>query len=293
MVYSYYFVPLHTLINITIPMSIKRRIFETYIAFVQSLLYRHKVQDTLHIHYSEQAPANGIDLISVAFNNIQVVQHQIRLVKKYIHDKPFTHIIVDNSSDPSKRKQIQALCDQEAVAYIAAPQSRFPLRPSYSHGAVLNWIYKRMVQVRRPAYFAFIDHDIFPTKAYSFVEKIGPQPFYGAKVERGNAWYLWAGFCCFNREQVQDKKLNFFPTIIKGEYLDTGGSNYAAMYQSINPSTIRFTLPREEKQLRAGSDYHADFVHLYDAAWLHTINGSYWKQVASKDDIIERILSQY
>ncbi len=281
--------------NYSLPqlMSIKRRLFETYIALMQTLLNRYKVQDTLHIHYSETAPTNGIDLISVAFNNLQVIQHQIRLVKKYIQDQPYTHIIVDNSSDPNKRKQIQALCHRKGITYISAPPIRLPLRPSYSHGAVLNWIYKHIVQTRRPAYFAFIDHDIFPTTAYSFIEKMGTQPFYGAKVQRGNAWYLWAGFCCFNRAYVQDKKLNFFPAIVNGEYLDTGGSNYAVLYQSADQHQLRFTLPREEQQLRAGSDYHADFIHLYDAAWLHTINGSYWKQVASKDDIIERILAQY
>ncbi len=150
------------------------------------------------------------------------------------------------------------------------------------------------MQVRRPAYFAFIDHDIFPTQTYSFVEKMGAQPFYGAKVERGEkAWYLWAGFCCFNRKQIANRRLNFFPCMVDGEYLDTGGSNYAALYKDYDTQDLQFTLPREEKQLRAGGDYHADFVHLYDGAWLHTINGSYWKQVASKDSIIESILAQY
>ncbi len=85
-------------------MSVKRRIFEAYIAVVQACLNRTRVQDTLHIHYAEVAPAEGIDIISVAFNNLQVVQHQIRLVKKYIQDVNYTHIIVDNSSDSMKRQ---------------------------------------------------------------------------------------------------------------------------------------------------------------------------------------------
>lgn len=237
-----------------------------------------------------------IDLITIAFNNPFLVENQMRLIKKRLVDTNYSHTIADNSSDPSARKEISELCKRENIGYISLPKDYvriFTKRPSYSHGAAMNWVYYNYIRPRNSAFFGFIDHDLFPIKDYSILEKIKNQDFYGHIKERGRFWYLWAGFCFFKTEKVSSFKLNFFPFIKEGTYLDTGGSNYPALYENYNKETLFFASPAVEEAIREGDDYHADFIHYIDAAWLHSINGSNWKKVPNKNHFLQDTLSIY
>lgn len=278
-------------------MTLKRRIFVFIINFFQFLFERKKLKNTVHFNINiNRAPDNHLDIISIAFNNIQVVKHQIRLIQKNIIDDNYSHIIVDNSSDLRKREIIKSLCKKEGIAYVSLPKqyfNRIIRKPSYSHGAAMNWTYNNLIRIRKPAYFAFIDHDLFPVEKYSIKENLNNQDFFGTKIDRSNFWYLWAGFCFFNYSKIRGNKLNFFPCIIDNEYLDTGGSNYLSLYKNYDEKTLHFAVPKTEQKIREGDVMHADFIHVYDTAWIHTINGSYWKKVKSKDDIIEEILRSY
>ena len=46
-------------------------------------------------------------LITIAYNNEALIRKQIELIKKYIKDENYTHVIVDNSPKREKRKKNQ------------------------------------------------------------------------------------------------------------------------------------------------------------------------------------------
>ncbi|MBQ5511120.1 MAG: hypothetical protein IIT94_08305, partial [Prevotella sp.] len=109
-------------------------------------------------------------LITIAYNNEALIRKQIELIKKYIKDENFTHVIVDNSPKREKRKLIKDICDANKVDYVAIPFSieqricnYFSLF-SHSHGNALNWTFYHLIKQSKPKRFALLDHDIFPIR---------------------------------------------------------------------------------------------------------------------------------
>ena len=133
------------------------------------------------INFSQQCP---LLLVTIAFNHEELIKKQIEMVKHHIKNTPYHHILVDNSSDNSKRKAIKAVCDSMEVEYFATPRYFTWLTwnalfsPSYSHGAALNWAYYHIIQSSKPKHFVLLDHDIIPIKPFDFIDALGPQDFY-------------------------------------------------------------------------------------------------------------------
>jgi hypothetical protein len=223
-------------------------------------------------------------------------------MKKYMADPNYIHIVADNSSDKRKRMAIEAICKKENIPYYDLPFnwfSKIDKRPSYSHGMAMTWIYYNIVKKMEPRIFGFIDHDIFPIKPYSVLQKIDNQDFYGRLIDRTpdnypkRLWYLWAGFCFFKYECVKDLTLNFMPCMIDGNYLDSAGSNYFSLYSNYDMNELHFSAPVVEEYFREGKLYHSDLLHFIDNDWVHTINGSNWKKVKDKDEFLREFLKQY
>jgi hypothetical protein len=241
-------------------------------------------------------------LATIAFNNDFLIEEQIRLVKKHITDSNYTHIVADNSSDKKKRKAIKAICTKANIPYFSLPFnwfSKIHRRPSYSHGLAMTWVYYNLIKKINPIVFGFIDHDIFPIKPYSLLEKIENQFFYGRCIDRTpdnhpkKLWYLWAGFCFFKFDSLKTLNINFMPCKVDNVYLDTAGSMYISLYSKYNIEELTFSAPVIEEYFREEKIYHSDLLHFIDNDWVHTINGSNWKKVQSKDDFLRDFLKQY
>ena len=239
-------------------------------------------------------------LITVSFNNPFLIEEQIRLLKKNITDKDFIHIITDNSSDKKKREAIKAICDKENVPYYRLPFSWFTKidkRPSYSHGLALTWIYYNIVKKIQPIVFGFLDHDIFPIKPYSVLQKIHNQDFYGRLIDRApdnhprKLWYLWAGFCFFKFDSLKNRNINFMPCKVDNIYFDAGGSNYFSIYSKYDSEKLHIA-PVVNKYFREGKIPHSDMLQFIDNDWCHTINGSNWAKVRDKNDFLREFLKQ-
>lgn len=281
-------------------MTLKRRIWNFYVATIRKIFVNCKYNDSfLNIEIVKNTP---LCLVTIAFNNDFLIEEQIRLVKKHITDSNYIHIVADNSSDKHKREAIKAICTRANILYFSLPFnwfSKIHKRPSYSHGLAMTWIYHNLIKKINPIVFGFIDHDIFPIKSYSLLQKIENQDFYGRLIDRTpdnhhrRLWYLWAGFCFLKFDTVKSLNINFMPCKADNIYLDTAGSMYISLYSKYNMELLRFSLPVEEKYFRDGNVYHADLLHFVDADWIHTINGSNWKKVKGKDDFLRDFLKQY
>jgi hypothetical protein len=230
---------------------------------------------------------NGILFVSVAFNNSTIIKHQIRLIKKNIEDS-YYHIIIDNSTNIQVRKEIKNNCIANNAGYVSLHKNPF-LNPSESHGAALNWAVKRLVLKYCPAYFGFIDHDMYPVKSHCLIKTFNNQPFYGILQERENFWYLWPGFCFFSDKIYREYSLDFAPGIFNNVAYDTGGAIYNSVYHNFDKQSLQFS-KQTYKNIREGELLQSDKIEIIDN-WIHSFNGSYWMKVKDKEDILDKMLN--
>jgi len=235
----------------------------------------------------ERLEINAIDIVSIAFNNSKVIEQQIRLVRKNVLDRS-VFAVADNSSDDASRNEIYELCKATQTPYIGIPDNPYRKRKcSDSHGAALNWVYKHYISKRNTAFFGFVDHDIFPIRPHRIIPNLIGNKVYGHLQTRGDKWYLWPGFCFFERSEALNKELDFRPE----NDLDTGARNWSIFYKNINPSEL--IIPRHSYgKLRDGDCIQADGYELI-GDWLHTFNASHWMKTDGKDDLIDGLLSRY
>lgn len=281
-------------------MRLRRRLWLCYIRFFTFIFKLTKLHHTKHINCLARKVSNPeqIDIITVAFNNKQFIEYQIKLIRKCITDSNIHFIVADNSSSTKKRKEIYELCQKYQVGYISIPRNLIAKYPggSYTHGTTLNWLYYNVVKIRQPHVFGFLDHDLFPMEPISILEKLKNRDFYGRIREEKTGWWLWAGLCFFKYDKVKQLDLDFIPHMEKNVYLDTGGANYPILYKHYN--RLDLNLPVAQNiQISEGDEYHADYIQTIDDCWLHMINGSNWKGISNqaqqlKNNLIVEKLNQ-
>ena len=264
-------------------MTIKRMIFRAWVRTLECLTLAQKPKAICHLPLSP-LKEKSLDIITVAFNNVELIQYQEQFLRKFIQD-PYHHIVVDNSTDFKVREQLYQFCLENKIAYISLPKNFMNwVGGSYSHAAALNYTYKHIIQKRKPFAFGQIDHDLFPTRPISIINKLSKQPIYGPLRLRDRWWYLSAIMSFFQYDFVKDKKVDFMPVTPDKVYLDSGGGNWYGLYSQLDREQIVF--PNEcIEPLREGGDRHGDSLEFFDdKLWLHTINGSCWKKVNNQSD---------
>ena len=280
--------------------NIKRKIFTSYIDFVNRLFLKQngKIGGVLNLQDSDIP----LCFITISFNNEFLIAEQIRLMKKYIADKNYVHIVADNSTDKTKRKLIELACRKENVYYAGLPFNLFSKadkRPSYSHGLAMNWVYGNIIEKIKPVRFGFLDHDIFPIQPYSVIEKLENRDFYGElrnrtpENEKNKIWYLWSGFCFYYFEKIRSKQPDFLPCKVDNIFLDSGGRNFYSLYSACDMEKQTFCKPVVLQNIKDGSNYHADYIQIVDESWIHAINGSDWAKNGGKDDLLKELLKNY
>lgn len=256
------------------------------------------------VNFDFQRAAKGqIDIIIVAFNNEKIIKILIDKLEKYFKD-PYQLIIADNSSIENKSKLIYDLCTRYKVSYFRLPKQSF-YKLSSSHGVALNWIYKNIIKKRKPDYFGFIDHDLFPISDVTIIPYINAQNIYGLKhygvdnfatnkrndvweKNESGYWYFWPGFSFFKFAYIRSiKKVNFLPCVKRKVLLDTGGSNFESIYSQCKEDELKFPdhtfVPTREGRM----------IELIDNKWVHTLNGSNWRNLNWEDKAVENILEAF
>ena len=250
------------------------------------------------------APSEGCELyvITVAYNHVQLIEKQIELVKLYVKDKNYLHVVVDNSPRNRARRHIKEICAREKVKYVPIPMIIDKLichrifGSGLSHGAALNWMFYFFLNQHKPVRFALIDHDVFPMEDYSFIDKLGDRDFYGVERVRDDGWYVWPGGCVFRFDAICDCQPNFLPYYLNGTFLDAGGGNFPRFYGRYDLSSVEFAPVvtkriRHSKELSTDNDiYHGDCVQLIDHTWLHLINGSNCARIPGKEALVNRMI---
>ena len=85
-------------------MTPKRMLFRTYVRTLEALTMMRRPVNICHLP-TQPLEHKQIDIITVAFNNAELIRLQELFLQKFITDS-FTHIVVDNSTDKNVRKEI-------------------------------------------------------------------------------------------------------------------------------------------------------------------------------------------
>lgn len=275
-------------------MTLKRLIFRAYVRILEKMTLWQTPRRVCHLSLEPLKEKRSVDIITIAFNNAQLIPLQERFLKKNITDR-YTHIVVDNSTRKEVRDELYQYCLANGIAYISLPHNRLNrVGGSYSHACALNYVYKHVIRKRQPYAFGQIDHDLFPVEKVSITDYLQNQPVYGPLRHREECWYLSAIMSFFRYDYVRDKKVDFMPVTPYKTYLDSGGGNWYDLYSRLNRQEMHF--PDETiEPLREGGDRHGDSLEWFDGKkWLHTINGSCWKQIADgKDNLVKQLLDKY
>ena len=190
---------------------------------------------TGHLAAIQRATSGRRAMVTIAFNDPEILGRQIRAVRAFVPGP--VHIVADNSSNPARAAEIETLCRAEGVAYLRLPRNPWgPRSPSRSHGAALNWVWRRLIKPARPAAFGFLDHDIAPLAPDDPFAALERQPVAGDKRWTNDRWFLWAGYCFFRIEVFDTIEADFgqdWPIS-----LDTGGGNWRALYSRLDPDQI-------------------------------------------------------
>lgn len=241
-----------------------------FINGIFSYLYNFKKPNFLHNIKDAEFYADKLVIISVAFNNVDLIRKQIELSSVCF---PADHIFVvaDNSNNLLKRKEMRDLCVSSDVCYIDLPKN-LRTQANLSHGLVLNWLFYSFIKTIKPYAFGFIDHDIFPLEKVNIKEKLNNFSFYGLQNKKDNdylkAWYLWAGFCFFKLSELSNKKINFSSVVVsdwRGYLeLDTGGGNFESVYKDIDANDVLFA---KYSLGENGTEYIDEWQHISKASF--------------------------
>lgn len=263
-----------------------------YMSLLSRFINKKKAQFKLYQYYNypikrlisnqlmtkELSDNNLVDIVSIAFNNPLVIEYQIKFIKKNIQNH-YCYLVADNSTDDKAKAKIRELCLNNQVSYCELPPNNpyKGTKSSDSHGIALNWIYINYIKVRKPRYFGFIDHDIFPVEQINIADLISPAGLWGVVEEREKIWYLWPGLSFFDFSLLKGKNIDFLP----GDGGDTGAKNWKSLYSQIDKSSVKNPQVHLEN-LREGGDKQSDVVQ-FIGNWIHTINASEWKVIKDND----------
>lgn len=219
---------------------------------------------------------NGLDLITIAFNEFNLIKLQSGLIKKFMADK-FSYHVVDNSNNEDSSALLFDFCKKNCINYYKLPANP-STSPSTSHGHALNWAIRNIVPESKNIYYGFLDHDIFPIKKISVIRKFKGQAFYGHQQNPRGIIFPWPGFSFFDKRKVNPKELNFLPnTFLK---LDTGGRLFKKI-KKVSMSEIKWPQHSYIRILNENKTIQENCVEKIDD-WIHLMNGCEWKKTNDK-----------
>jgi len=245
---------------------------------------RFPTDDSVGIETKPQ-PTDYLDLVTIAFNNLDMIQYQYRLLNKFMTDA-YVYTVADNSTDEASRSAIRTFCTEQDIPYLALPRSPYaPPAYSQSHGAALNYVYKNYLKPRAAHFFGFLDHDIFPVCPVSSRAYLKNQPFYGMlqvcdipKISGGRLLYLWPGLAFFDAAYTSRKSLNFIPDYGG----DTGSGCFYSLYKPLlvdqKKEASFFFADERRVNLWEGNDFQNDMYAYIGDDWLHVANASDWRR---------------
>lgn len=227
-------------------------------------------------------------LVSVAFNDPEAISWQALLVRHYV-PRAF-YMVVDNSSDEAAATEIAVVAKRSRLPYLRLPSNPWRHPSSRSHGIALNWVWHNVLRSGSPRAFGFIDDDLFPTAPDDPFAPLNAQAVFGLVRQSGRRWFLWAGYCMFLFDAVQNKPLDFGQDWFVG--LDTGGANWDVLYRHIERTKLK-EITATFQSYKSGIAFHDGPIQ-WCGTWLHEIGSMGAQELAAdKRNVVADILAPH
>jgi hypothetical protein len=219
----------------------------------------------------------------IAFEQPWALDWLLRMAQRNLVDT--TVMVFDNSRRAAARNEIENVCRNHDVAYLALPAN--PTRHvNRSHGMAMTWVYYNVVRTIQPRLFAFLDHDLIPVEKISLAERLAGQPFFGFASVKAWCWNLWAGYCMYDFASVKNLPLNFLYDF--SQKLDTGGRNWSCLYQNYDRQKLRLAT-NEIIKIKDPITAELRKVEVVDHSWFHISGISYNEGFRSKFQFCEHL----
>lgn len=229
---------------------------------------------------------NQIDLFVIGFGRPDLLREQTRLLKKNLMDR-FGLCVIDNTPRPA-HLHMEAVCRELKIGYLHAPGEK------HMHHDALNFAAAHAATIGS-SHFGFLDHDVFPLRRTSLLDKIEPRGFYGVGQRHGPTGnlYLWPGFCFFSSKWLDGRRLNFDG--IRGVHRRDDG-DCGSMNWPLFTGEEMHTMDYAYKEIRSQDGYGLQSwgVELI-GDWLHLTNGSNWMEVPNpgeRDALLLKMVSE-
>jgi len=213
-----------------------------------------------------------------AFEQPWALDWQLRMAQRNLADAAV--LVFDNSRRAAARLEIEQVCRNRGVPYLALPVNR-TRHVNRSHGMAMTWIFHNVVRAIRPRLFAFLDHDLIPVRKTELSERLADQPFYGKLRASAWAWQLWAGYCLFDYSTVAGLPMNFLYDF--SQKLDTGARNWDCLYRNHDRERLRFASSRYV-DVRDPVTGIFQSMEIVDDRWLHIGNIGYNDNFRAKSE---------
>lgn len=223
-----------------------------------------------------------IQLVTVAFNNPLVIALQDDHLQANLTDR-YRWTVADNSPRRDARCALRNVCRERGIPYVRLPRNPYTGRdPSRSHAEALNYVTRRYAAELPAPVVGFLDHDVFPMRPTSVVERMGAAVVYGRAQERAGVSYLWPGLLFVRPDGIDLRALDFHPW----QGGDTGAGLYPTLLRRLRPDQVTLT-GTESHRFRKDTERYEIFDD-----WVHTMNASYWKEAAPKEAEVVELLKR-
>jgi len=277
-----------------------RRIIDKFSRVYKSAI----VSFNLHSYYKKHAQIrfigkapqneNYCELIVISFNNSDVINYQIKTLKRYFKH-PFRYTVFDNSTKEDKSQKIYEVTKNEGVGYVRLPEQRFIPKGlvSYSHGIALNYIFRNYKHLFCNAkYIGILDHDIFCIEDFDISCYLKNQPFYGLVHHRSRnpdrIKYIWPGFAFYKKSIFDNLSADFRPSIrLAG---DTGVRLYESIYSKYSKDLDELNMVVEEHRFLDNTNNVANAGYSYfSSGWIHCWNASNYMNLNGMKNKMESV----
>lgn len=230
-----------------------------------------------------------IALATIAFNEPRLISEQIRLLQENLED-PYYLQVWDNSSRQLAGDEIEKVCAASETQYMKVTT------PGQMHHHALNVAQEFLLNFDDEPYVGFLDHDIFPVRSTTLIDKISEAGFYGVgqRHPATGHLYIWPGFCFFSREWLDGRPLDF-SGYRDGDKRNDGdtGSNLWPLFQEEDWEKM-FRPHHAHRFIRRPDQYGLQsFGYEEIGDWIHFTNGSHWMNVpnqAERDKLLFDLL---
>ena len=218
-------------------------------------------------------------IVTFVFNRPDLLDYQIRSLKKFIiGDKDIS--VVYDTRDDQYYDEFKKICTEHDVE-LHHHKSEPGGSPSFYHAQTAKWAYDTLIKTEEDnCIVLFLDHDMFLIDDYNVVEEMSSNDVMGCLQSREDISYIWPGLFFCKKSSTEEIKFDFFPQTVDGQMLDTGGGTYKLLRAGLKYEDTGVQYPEEYKGIDLqdsdvtggyGFELHADgkFLHFRNACGWH------------------------